>query len=167
MSNKINHFLEVWPVKMLAGQLMIWIGQKKIIIVRLNNHNNWAILHMNKTYWCWRCAVPNDFVALFQICDLNKSLNNGKFWAGCQNVSHFNTLDTRYQIRSSCVLSSIRLIYSKAFLPSKCVYLMQEQHQNEMYCIVDLPISSTYFSNKLISHICTSAVSSWLGFILI
>lgn len=104
---------------------------------------------------------------LYEVCDLNKSLNNGKFWAGCQNVSHFNTLDTRYQIRSSCVLSSIRLIYSKAFLPSKCVYLMQEQRQNEMYCILELPISSTYLSNKLISHICTSVVSSWLGFILI
>lgn len=81
---------------------------------------------------------------LYEVSDLNKSFNNGKFWAGCQKVSNFNTLDTRHQIWSSCVLSSIRLIYSKAFLSSKCVYLMKEQHQNEMYCILGVPISHTF-----------------------
>lgn len=143
---------------MLARQLNISIGPK--------NPYCWAwIITIIGQYGTWTRPIGAGVVLLqmtlllYEFCDLNKSLNNGKFWAGCQNVPHFNTLDHRHQIGSSCVLSSIRLIYSKAFLSSKCVYLMQEQHQNEMYCILGVPISRT-----LILHTCSSVVSSWLGF---
>lgn len=139
-------------MKLLARQLNISIGPK--------NPYCWAWIITIIGQYCTRTRPIGVGVVLLQMtlllyefCDLNKSLNNGKFWAGCQNVSQFNTLDPRHQIGSSCVLSSIRLIYSKAFLSSKCVYLMQEQHH---------PISHIFQTSQFRTLVRVLSVVGWV-----